>query len=120
MNLGYFRPHTLTPPHRVTRPEHVDALADDMRLWGWRGDALVGYRLHGETQLLSGTHRQAAADRLGLYVPVMMHPLADVTAAWGTDDWFRIMHSGESIYWCGRYGSIIAPANDSRVSVIEP
>lgn len=91
-----YAPADLVPPHRVTRPEQVDDLAVDMQTRGWVGDPLVGYP--DETirtapiQLLSGTHRRAAAERVGIPVPVVVRTFAEVVAAWGDLDlWQKLM-----------------------------
>lgn len=87
-------PASLTPPHRVTRPEQVDALAADMVCRGWHGVPLVGYLYEAEIQLLSGTHRRAAAERARILVPVLLYTEADIREAWGTDQWAQVMEAG--------------------------
>ena len=49
------------PLHEVHDPVKVGALAESMRRDGWQGAPLI---VDG-TQLLTGTHRYAAAKRLG-------------------------------------------------------
>lgn len=87
------------PPHRVTRPEQVDELAEQFLKHGWdrtRG-ALVGYRLGGKVQLLNGTHRHAAATVANnLAIPVSVVNLKDVENAWGDlDKWKKLMQLGD-------------------------
>jgi ParB-like chromosome segregation protein Spo0J len=85
---------SLVAPHRVVRPEQVDELADAMKRGGWRGDALVGYQNGRHIQLLSGTHRRAAAQLACIGVPVVVWPRAAVEQAWGMPEWGDIMRSG--------------------------
>lgn len=67
--------------------------------FGWAQDApkLVGYRLpSGKIQLLSGSHRWAAAQAVGLALPVVVWSEAEVRDAWGDlERWERIMRSGD-------------------------
>lgn len=91
-------PAALLPPHRVTRPEQVEELAADMQNRGWRGADLIGYRLHGQhgpVQLLSGTHRQAAAKSIGMHIPVVIYNRATVERAYGDLERWHALMSGE-------------------------
>lgn len=57
--------------------------------------ALVGYRWKGRVQLLSGSHRWAAAVLAQLpVIPVVVLPLERVEAAWGTEAWAEVMRVG--------------------------
>lgn len=90
--LMHFTPNALTPPHKVTRPEQVDLLAMDIETHGWQGPPLVGYRLDGGVQLLSGTHRHAACKRLQFAIPVVLREFEAVKTAWGdVERWKRLM-----------------------------
>jgi ParB-like chromosome segregation protein Spo0J len=82
-------PRLLTPPHRVTRPEHVDELAESMAGGGWQGCPLVGYPCLGGFQLLTGTHRRAAALRVGILVPLIVRGTKEVREAWGDVERWR-------------------------------
>lgn len=84
MRLQHLSPCALTAPHVVVRPNQVEELATDMRSRGWRGVPLVGYSLDGDIQLLTGTHRRAAAIRANLStIPVTVYPHALVARCWG-------------------------------------
>jgi hypothetical protein len=70
-----------------------------MLLRGWDGPALVGYRTFevGRIQLLSGTHRLAAAIATQQRtVPVVVWPFTELFHIWGTDRWAEVMASGDS------------------------
>lgn len=85
-------PKSLLAPHRVNRPEDVDALAEAFEHgWDLNCPALIGYEWEGRIQLLSGTHRRAAAIQAGILVPVVIRSREAVEMAWGTDDWAEIM-----------------------------
>ena len=90
-----YDPVRLLPPHRVTRPEQVDELTDDMLARGWCDDELIGYRKYVQTgpiQLLSGTHRHAAASRAGIQIPVIVYNRATVERAYGDlEKWYWLM-----------------------------
>lgn len=84
---------SLVAPHAITHPEKVMDLAADFAENGWDTSCppLIGYFVEGEIQLLSGTHRQAAAVIAGIKIPVLIWSKYTVEQAWGTDDWPRIM-----------------------------
>lgn len=93
--MVHFTPKCLEPPHKVTRPEQVDELVESMLKYGWKGPPLVGYRLDGKVQLLTGTHRRAAAERINFAIPVVLRSWEEVKDAWGDlDKWQFIMNVG--------------------------
>lgn len=85
--VQFFHPETLVAPHVTVRPYQVKQLARSMRRHGWVGTALVGYNFvtdnESGVQLLSGTHRRAAAIKAGILVPVRVYPYAFVARCWG-------------------------------------
>ncbi len=94
-------PSMCRPPHRVTRPDQVDSLIQDFVDFGWWGESLVGYFTWDEPtkeyalQLLSGSHRWAAANTLGMRIPVYMEAEDVVEEAWGDlVKWQEIMNKG--------------------------
>ena len=90
----WLSPSACVPPHRVTHPEKVQQLAAAFRDGGWDVErpALVGYP-HGKgVQLLSGSHRWAAAISAGIRIPVRVVPYARVVWAWGDlERWGALM-----------------------------
>lgn len=102
--IQYYNPSRLLPPHRVTRPEQVRELAESMINWGWRGQALVGYPWGNQIQLLTGTHRRAAAEVCHLFCPVVIVSKAQVGDAWGDlAKWTRLLNKGWDGYQGSRY-----------------
>jgi ParB-like chromosome segregation protein Spo0J len=101
MKLQYLPPTLLQPPHKVTRPEQVEALAQEFSYNGWNLNepALVAYWDYNNLQLLSGTHRQAAAIVAKLEtIPVVVHPYKAIKAAYGNlNEWDKIMSSGRVV-----------------------
>lgn len=96
----WLEPVSCDPPHGVSHPEKVQALADafDRTGWGVSCPVLVGYPLDGRVQLLSGSHRWAAATHARIQIPVVIVPFADVEAAYGDlDAWRHIMQSGDRL-----------------------
>jgi hypothetical protein len=91
--ITFHNPEGLLPPHRVTRPEHVDELFVDMLRRGWHGVPLIGYLSGpGQIQQLSGTHRHAACLRIGIRVPVKVYPAGLIARCWGRlNRWIVIM-----------------------------
>lgn len=75
-----------TPPHRVTHEEKLEQLTTEFSQRGWdiAQPALVGYPLGCGIQLLSGSHRWAAATAAGLVcIPVIIHPYSAFQRAHG-------------------------------------
>jgi hypothetical protein len=88
------------PPHRVGRPEQVDDLTEAFLFSGWdrRRPVLVGYQDGHGVQLLSGSHRWAAADRAGVAVPVIVVAKRFVEECWGhLGAWQQLMSLGDPV-----------------------
>jgi hypothetical protein len=101
MLIAWVNPTLCDPPHGVVRPEQVDDLVEAFIYSGWdrARPYLVGYwcdmRGHRRIQLLSGTHRWAAAFTIGLAIPVVIHDFETVDAAHGNlEQWNALMASG--------------------------
>lgn len=71
----WLHPEQCSPPHRVTHPEKVDALREQFMREGWAVGCpvLVGYLFERRIQLLSGSHRWAAAQRADIVIPVAVY-----------------------------------------------
>jgi hypothetical protein len=93
----------LEPPHMVVRPNQVLELVEDFQTKGWDTSKppLRAYPFQGKIQLLSGTHRRAAAELAAIKVPVVVWDTWEVEKAWGTSDWDRIMGIGLHNSWEG-------------------
>lgn len=61
MKIRWLPITAIDPPHPVAREEQVWDLAQAFLDEGWNGPALLGYIFKGRVQLLSGSHRFAAA-----------------------------------------------------------
>lgn len=93
--IQYYDPKRLIPPHRIIRPERVVELAESMLTWGWRGQSLVGYPWGNQIQLITGTHRRAAAEAMQLFVPVVVLNTKQVGMAWGdVIKWTQLLNKG--------------------------
>ena len=85
------------PPHRVVRPSQVAELAGQFREGGWdlSKPPLIGYPYGEGIQLLSGTHRHAAAMEAGIKVPVRIVSYSDVWLSYGhLERWLELMREG--------------------------
>lgn len=92
--VRWIPPSTCDPPHAVGRPEQVRRLFLDFLKRGWdiEKGALVGYPLGDRIQLLSGSHRWAAAKMARIRIPVVIRHPEEVWAAWGDlEKWGRLM-----------------------------
>lgn len=99
-NITWIAPEACIPPHKVARPEQVKTLAEEFSSngWGTGYPALVGYYLNWQRagqplQLLSGSHRWAAAVRAGLdVIPVSIIDYSVINKFWGNlIPWAQIM-----------------------------
>lgn len=88
-------PLSCRPPHKVTHPEKMDDLYDAFqKLGGWdpTRPRLIGYPNGRAIQLLTGSHRWAAALRAHILIPVSIVPLEAVKDAYGDlDKWAAIL-----------------------------
>ena len=94
----WLHPGDCIPPHGLDMQwkhdsEKVEKLAQAFGLYGFdvTKPALVGYPLDGRVQLLSGTHRHAAAERTGVLLPVTIWLNSDVRKMWGTPLWDEVI-----------------------------
>src|SRR3990167_4187794 len=97
--LRLVEPKKCVPPHRITHPTKTQEIWMSMRRNGWFGEALVGYPEFKTDciQLLSGTHRWAAAYKLGLKLPVMVIPRDQIWDAYGDlEAWQELMRLGRT------------------------
>lgn len=91
-------PELCIPPHRVSHPEKVGYFYKQFLYKGWgKGyPKLVGYPWQGRIQLLSGSHRWAAALRARMPIPVAVVPYEQVEEAWGNLElWQELMKKGD-------------------------
>lgn len=89
-------PNDCDAPHAVSRPEQVIDLANEFVRNGWdkTKPKLIAYPYNGRLQLLSGTHRQAAAKLAEIDIPIVLVSYETVEKTWGTDNWFLLMQLG--------------------------
>jgi hypothetical protein len=91
-SLLWLSPSDCDPPHRVTHPEKRDALTVALRApWEPSCPVLLGYPLDGRVQLISGSHRHAAAVVAECLLPVYLYPYETIAELWGTDDWVALL-----------------------------
>lgn len=89
----------LDPPHGLDMSSKHDADKVEMLERKFKSEgfdkrypALIGYPLGGRIQLLSGTHRHAAATRTGVKLPVVLWLRSDIEKNWGNlTKWERII-----------------------------
>ena len=93
--MMWLHPNDCDAPHSVSRLNQVVDLANDMERRGWDGPNLIGYPLAGRIQLLSGTHRHAAATLRRAAIPVEIVLRSDIERCWGTEQWALVMAVGE-------------------------
>lgn len=79
------------PPHGITHPRKLAELMTIFEYdqhWGKGEPVLLGYwAAPGLVQLISGTHRHAAAVTAGIQVPVAILSYAEAHGMWGTPGW---------------------------------
>ncbi len=69
--VAYMHPDDLLPLHGKLRNGRFRKLRELIQKNGWEGRPLLGYKTNsGDTKLLTGSHRFAAASDLGIFIPV--------------------------------------------------
>jgi hypothetical protein len=86
------------PPHKITHPDKFIKLAKCFSDTGWNlsKQPLIGYHLD-KIQLISGSHRWAAANKVGIKIPVILYEYEYIKNIWGTDDWVYLLKTIEQI-----------------------
>jgi hypothetical protein len=81
----WVEPGLCDPPHKVSRENQVRKLSEQFSKNGWDADkpALIGYPLNHRIQLLSGSHRWAAAVDVLDRIPVIIKDYDEVENARG-------------------------------------
>ena len=85
MMLEMLDPELCLPPHKVTHPEKYTILFMAFLYYGFSvaSPALVGYPFGEKIQLITGSHRWAAANDAKIALPVIVYPLEVVKAVYG-------------------------------------
>jgi ParB-like chromosome segregation protein Spo0J len=79
----------------VTHPDKFEQLVHDFRSTGWdlTRPNLLGYPLEGKIQLISGSHRWAAAEVAPIDIPVEVFSYEYIESIWGFDEWVELIKS---------------------------
>jgi hypothetical protein len=80
-------------PHRVTHFDKLDWLVNEFTIGGWDATKpnLLGYALNARIQLVTGSHRSAAAGIVGIRFPVDIYSYSYMRKIWGTDAWVDLI-----------------------------
>jgi hypothetical protein len=92
--VRWIDPKSCKPPHRVTHQDKFIDLCEQFAHCGWdtKKPTLVGYQWKG-IQLISGSHRWAAAKHSNIKIPVIIYPYKTIVRIWGTDDWLELLQN---------------------------
>lgn len=92
-SVKWIKTKSCTPPHRVTHPEKFIELFRQFSSSGWNNEhpPLLGYQMGPKIQLISGSHRWAAAHRADIKIPVVVYPEFIIHKIWGTEDWLSLL-----------------------------
>lgn len=104
--VEWLQPDFCWPPHKITHLEKFDSLVMAFHRdggWGDGFEALVGYPTYDQQtnqfkiQLLTGSHRWAAAEAVGVRMPVVVVDEETVELSWGDlPRWKTIMNMGRT------------------------
>jgi ParB-like nuclease domain len=93
--LAWMSPEDCDPPHAVKHEDKFEELVEQFLRredWDLNRDALIGYPLNGRIQLLSGSHRWAAAKLAGIKIPVLVRQRSRIEEVFGNlDEWEKVM-----------------------------
>lgn len=95
---SWLSPKACMPPHRVTHDDKLEILYGEFVESGWDASKpdLLGYPFNGKVQLISGSHRWAAADLAEIDIPVNLMTYEHVQSIWGTDAWVTMLQNPEA------------------------
>jgi ParB-like chromosome segregation protein Spo0J len=81
------------PPHRITHPEKFEQLVNEFDTNGWdiTEPVLIGYAWEEKIQLVSGSHRWAAAQEVDMLIPVEVYSYQYMSEIWGTEKWVELL-----------------------------
>ena len=57
----------------------------------------MGYVFGDKIQLISGSHRWAAAKTVNIKIPVVIHTYEQICDIWGTDEWLNLLQNANTI-----------------------
>jgi hypothetical protein len=88
----WLNPSRCLPPHKITHPEKFETLYFEFKENGWSKNEppLLGYQMK-KIQLISGSHRHAAAKCAKINLPVIIYPYKMIEKMWGTDEWLQLL-----------------------------
>jgi hypothetical protein len=97
-DVTWIDPNICDPPHRVTHPDKFLELVEMFSDKGWDTSkpVLLGYTLD-KIQLISGSHRWAAANEVNIKIPVVVYSYDEIADIWGTDAWLDLLNSANFI-----------------------
>lgn len=93
MALIWVDPADCDPPHKAEQKK-MQKFVEAFEAAGFNENhpAVIGYPFNGRIQLLSGSHRHAAALKTGTKLPVTMWLQSDIQRAWGNlEEWAKVM-----------------------------
>lgn len=97
--VTWINPNLCDPPHKVTHLEKFLELCDMFYTIGWdiSKPPLLGYPIYKKIQLISGSHRWAAAVRANIKIPVIIYSYEQIYEIWGSDTWLLILDTAKNI-----------------------
>ena len=92
--ITYLNAADCFPPHRVTHINKFEELTNEFKEYGWSKNhpPLIGYfTIEYGYQLISGSHRYAAAKKANIKIPVLLQSYAYIKLIWGSDSWANLL-----------------------------
>lgn len=92
-NIVWIPPYQCAPPHKITHKDKFLELVEQFKIIGWnlKEPALIGYPFNRGVQLISGSHRWAAAMIANILIPVKIHEYEYIYEIWGKDGWLELI-----------------------------
>lgn len=97
--VSWIEPSLCDPPHKVTHPEKFIDLCGAFCGEGWdiNEPPLLGYPIDNKIQLISGSHRWAAALEANIKIPIIVYSYDWIYEIWGSDTWLHILENAKNI-----------------------
>lgn len=98
--VKWIDPKCCNPPHRITHFDKFVDLCEQFSENGWdtKKPPLIGYQ-RKKIQLISGSHRWAAALYNKIKIPVIIYPYKTIIKIWGTDEWIELLVNAPHIFY---------------------
>ncbi len=92
-------PHDIEPPHEVRDEQKKDAIVKSMKINGWQGRPILVQQNYNGNQAITGSHRIAAAQEVGLESIPVVFLGGDELSEDDWDKWYGCSDDYDRLVW---------------------